>query len=158
MESEMTLTGKRLFIVEDDPLLQHLLTDKMAQLRAKGLEVHSLSSGEEALTKAKEAHPDLIMLDVLLPGMSGFDFLEELRKDPAFATTPTVILSNLSADADKDRAKSLGVIGYLVKANFSLKEISGAIEKILLQNGTTIVEATEDPSVEKTSQGNIIFI
>lgn len=155
--ADTTLAGKKVFVVEDDPLLQHLLADKLSILKEKGAEVHALGSGEEALQKAPEVKPDLIMLDLLLPGMSGFEFLEQLRKVAGFETTPVVILSNLSADADKEKAKSLGVIGYLVKANFSLKEISGAIEKILLGGGA-VPEATEAPSVEKTSEGNIIYI
>jgi|SRR3989344_8125597 len=154
---QTTLQGKKVFIIEDDPLLQHLLTDKLSQLREKGLEVHAINNGEEGLVKAKKSPPDLIMLDLLLPGMSGFEFLEQLRTDPAFTKTPVVILSNLSADPDKARAKSLGVIGYLVKANFSLKEISGAVEKILL-GGVAITDTAETPNIEKTSQGNIIYI
>lgn len=153
-----TLQGRKLFIVEDDPLLQHLLTDKLSQLRSKGVEVHAVNNGEDGLVKAKEVRPDLVMLDLLLPGMSGFEFLEALRKEPELASVPVVILSNLSSDSDKERAKSLGVIAYLIKSNFSLKDISGAIEQILLGKQGSIASMSENPSIEKTSQGNVMYL
>jgi len=152
-----TLTGKNLFLVEDDPLLQRLLTDKLLELKGKGLKVHAISTGEDALAIAKQTKPDLVLLDIVLPGMSGFEFLEQFRKEPASAKTPVVVLSNLNADTDKERAKSLGVIAYLVKANFSLKEISGEVEKLLL-GGDTMSASAEAPDIKKTSEGTIIYL
>src|SRR3989344_3173238 len=130
-EQSAVLAGKKILIVEDDPLLHNLLSDKMAQLREKGIEVYPTMNAEEGLAKAKEVQPDLIMLDIVLPGMTGFEFLEHLRKEVGLEKTPVVVLSNLSDDSDKERARGLGVVAYLVKADFSLSEISSAIEELL---------------------------
>lgn len=130
--------GKKVILIEDDPLLHSLLADKMAQLREKGVEVLPVMRAEEGLEEAKKTHPDLILLDLILPTMNGFDFLERLRKEPGLEKTPVVVLSNLSADADKERARSLGVIAYMVKADFSLSEISAAIESILKGERPTV--------------------
>lgn len=124
--------GKKVLIIEDDPLLHTLLADKMIQLREKGVEVAPVMRAEEGLEEAKRLHPDLVLLDLILPSMNGFDFLEALRKAPGLEKTPVVILSNLSADSDKVRAKSLGAVAYMVKADFSLSEISAVVEDLLL--------------------------
>src|SRR3990167_4645875 len=149
--------GKKILIVEDDPLLHNLLSDKMAQLREKGIEVYPTMNAEEGLAKAREVIPDLVMLDIVLPGMTGFEFLEQLRKEAGLEKTPVVVLSNLSDDSDKARAKSLGVIAYLVKADFSLGEISSAIEE-LLQDGKMGSHESAAPNVEKTSKGYMIYL
>lgn len=150
--SDTSLTGKKVIIIEDDPLLHNLLADKMKVLRDKGVEVHPVMNAEEGLTTAKEVKPDLILLDLVLPNMTGFEFLENLRKEPGCEKIPVVILSNLSADSDKERAKSLGVVAYFVKANFSLSEISGAVEELLLGHA---VPAPKDstPGIQKTASG-----
>lgn len=153
----VNVQGKKVLIVEDDPLLHTLLTEKLAELRAKGLEMFPTMNGEEGLAKAREVKPDLVLLDLVLPGMSGFEFLEKLRAEPGVEKTPVVILSNLSDDSDKERAKSLGVVAYLVKANFSLSEISAAIEEIL--GGGTVHESTApEPAIQKTSKGYLIYL
>jgi len=151
------LLGKKVLIVEDDPLLHSLLSDKMEQLRQKGLEVYPTVNAEEGLAKAKEVKPNLIMLDLVLPGMTGFEFLEKLRAEAGLEKTPVVVLSNLSDDSDKARAKSLGVVAYLVKADFSLGEISSAIEE-LLQDGKMGSHESAAPNVEKTSKGYMIYL
>lgn len=129
----------------------------MKQLRDKGVEVLPVMRAEEGLEEAKKAKPDLILLDVILPTMNGFEFLEKLRKEPGLDKTPVVILSNLSDDSDKERARSLGVLAYLVKADFSLSEISTAIEAIL--NGKEI-SAPKSPTMEakKTGSGYMVYL
>ena len=156
-EQASNLTGKKILIVEDDPLLHNLLADKMVQLRQKGLDVFPTVNAEEGLAKARETKPDLIMLDIVLPGMTGFEFLEQLRKEPGLESTPVVVLSNLSDESDKDRARKLGVIAYLVKADFSLSEISSAIEEILLGKTFTNHDGPQ-PNIEKTSKGYMIYL
>jgi DNA-binding response OmpR family regulator len=139
-------------VIEDDPLLHTLLADKMKELREKGVEVYPVMNAEEGLQTAEKEKPDLILLDLVLPNMTGFEFLELLRKKPGLEQTPVVILSNLSADSDKERAKSLGAIAYFVKANFSLSEISAAVEELLLGHA---VPAPQDstPGIKKTEGG-----
>ena len=157
VEGAAGISGKKVLIVEDDPLLHNLLTDKLAQLRAKGLEVFPVMNGEEGLAKAKEVKPDLVMLDLVLPGMTGFEFLEKLRAEAGLEKTPVVVLSNLSDDSDKEKAKSLGVTAYFVKADYSLSEISTAMEEIL--EGKAVSHHTElEPGIKKTSKGYMIYL
>ncbi|HEY4524990.1 MAG TPA: response regulator [Candidatus Paceibacterota bacterium] len=146
------IRGKKVMIVEDDPLLHNLLADKMAQLRERGVEVFPMVNGEEGLAKAIEVTPDLVLLDLVLPGMTGFEFLEKLRAQKGLEKTPVVILSNLSGDEDKERAKKLGVVAYLIKADFSLSEISGAVEEILLGRAMSAHDG-DAPSIKKTASG-----
>src|SRR3990167_6019723 len=148
--------GKKVLIIEDDPLLNTLLMDKLSQLREKGLEVYLATNGEEGVAKARELKPNLIMLDLVLPGMTGFDFLELMLKDEGIAKTPTVILSNLSDDSDKEHAKRLGVVAYFVKADFSLSEITKAIEEVLEHREVT-PHTTPVPEVKKTQEGGYVI-
>ena len=156
MTESTGLQGKKVVIVEDDPLLYSLLAEKMTLLRTKGVEVFPTLNAEEGLQKVREVKPDLITLDLVLTGMTGFDFLESLRKEAGLEKTPVLILSNLSADADKERAKALGVVAYLVKANNSLSEISNAVEELLL--GKPVSTPKDNPEMKKTSGGYMVYL
>ena len=142
--TESALKGKKVLIVEDDPLLHNLLADKMAQLRESGVEVYPMVNGEEGLVKSREVHPDLI-------------FLEKLRAEEGLAKVPVVVLSNLSADTDKEKARALGVIAYLVKADFSLSEISDAVSEILSGKPLSNHESAA-PDIKKTSKGYMVYL
>src|SRR3989344_2916547 len=149
--------GKKILIIEDDPLLHNLLSDKMKQLREKGVEVFPTMNAEEGLKQAQESKPDLIMLDLVLPTIVGFEFLQRLRAMPGFEKIPVIVLSNLSGDADKERARSLGVIAYLVKADFSLSDISNAVEEILQGKQMSTPKAPE-LGVKKTPWGYMAYL
>lgn len=153
----VNLIGKKILIVEDDPLLHSLLADKMKQMREKGVEVFPVVDAEEALKQAQEVKPDLIMLDLVLPTIDGFEFLRRLRATAGSEKVPVMVLSNLSADSDKERARSLGVVAYLVKADFSLSEISNAVQEILLGKP---VGAPKVPEIglKKTPDGHIAYL
>ena len=125
------LKGKKIVIVEDDTLLHNLLADKMVKLRESGVEVYPTLNAEEALKTAREVNPDLILLDIAMPSRNGFEIIEELRKEDRFKKTLVIILSNMNKDSDKARAKELGISEYLVKADFSLEDISKVITKAL---------------------------
>ena len=131
MAETASLKGKKVLIVEDDTFLHTLLADKLSQLREQGMEIFTALNADEALTIAKTSIPDLIMLDVAMPGKNGFELLGELRQDDRFKKTPIIILSNLSQEEDKKRAQDLGVNSYLVKADFSLDEISSEITRLI---------------------------
>jgi CheY-like chemotaxis protein len=126
------LKGRRVLIVEDDTLLHGLLVKHMASLLEKGVDIDSTRDAEAALKKIEEHRPDLIMLDLVLPSMGGFEFLEKLRQNPVLEKTPVLLLTNLNTEADRERARALHVVAYLVKADFSLSDISATIEDILL--------------------------
>src|SRR3989344_3197855 len=123
----MDVKGKKVLSVEDDVLWRRLLFDRLARRREKGIEVLPTANAEEGLEKARAEKPDIVLLDLVLPGVNGFDFLERLRKDDELKGTTVAILSNLSDESDKARARSLGAVAYFVKADFSLGEISDAV-------------------------------
>ncbi len=115
---------KKILLVEDDLFLSSLLKNRLQ--REGGFEVSLARSGDEALTLSESFKPDLIMLDIILPGKSGFEVLEEMRSRPGFKA-PVIIISNLGQSADMERAGALGIKDYFVKAKTSIDEL---IEKI----------------------------
>lgn len=125
------LKGKKVLIIEDDTLLQDLLANKLANLRSHGLEVCPVLDGTKALEVTKKEKPDIIILDLLLPGVSGFEFLEAIRKDQEIKDTKIIVLSNINQDSDKEKAMKLGVKEYLVKADTSLDHVSDKIVELL---------------------------
>lgn len=125
------LKGKKVLIIEDDTLLQDLLANKLADLRSHGLEVYPVFDGRKALEVTKKEKPDIIILDLMLPGVTGFEFLEALRKDEETKDSAVIVLSNLNQDSDKEKAMKLGVKEYLVKADISLDSVSEKIAELL---------------------------
>ena len=127
------LQNKKVLIVEDDQFLRYLLSIKMGQLQDRGVQVFSSGDTEEALETAKKVRPDVIFLDLVMPGMNGYEFLKELRKEPQFKETPVIILSNLTNHDNGERAKSLNVSAYLVKADFALNDLMEKVSDVLLK-------------------------
>lgn len=126
------ISGKTLLIVEDDTLLHNLLAGKLATLREQGVNVFPTFDAAQAMKVVSEHKPDLILLDIMLPNMTGFEFLEKMHaENPTAVKAPVIIFSNLNADTDKNRAKDLGVTDFIVKANSSLDEITNLITKRL---------------------------
>lgn len=131
------LQGKRILIVEDDSFLHRLLAGYLKTLRDQGVDVVPTLNVDEAMEAAKKKTPDLIMLDLVLPGKNGMDFLQALRADEQLKNVKVVVLSNLDAEEDKKKARDLGVVDYLVKANISLEDISGKIIELLKKPAPT---------------------
>lgn len=117
-------------IIEDDKFLRELLAQK---LKKEGFPVMEAFNGEEGLEKLKSEKTDIIVLDLILPGMDGFTFLEEMRKDPKIKSIPVLVLSNLGAPEDIERAKALGARDYLVKAQVVPIEIVERIKSTLAE-------------------------
>lgn len=111
---------KRILLVEDEPLLGNLLKQR---LEKEGFEMVLAHDGEEALAKLRESKPDLILLDIILPKISGFELLETLQADPQFEKAPVIIISNLGQESDVARGQALGAIQYFVKAKVSIEEL-----------------------------------
>lgn len=130
MDSER-LSGKKVLILEDDSFLHTLLANKMADLRKQGAEIFSALNAHDALRWMQASTPDVILLDLIMPEMNGFDFLESIRADDRFKKTQVVVLSNLNQDSDKKRARDLGVDHYYVKADFSLDDVMKVIVMLL---------------------------
>lgn len=129
MEQQQSDVKKRVMLVEDDVVLIKMYSTK---LEAAGFTVLSASDGEKGLKLAEENSVDILILDLMMPKMSGIDVLTHLRKSPKFKQdTPILILSNLTEKNEIEKAKSLGVKEFLVKANLVPSEIVDAIKKYL---------------------------
>lgn len=115
-----TSTLIKILTVEDDLFLKELLAGKLSDAE---FDVYFASNGEEALELASSVQPHVILLDILLPGMSGYEILEKLKADESTASIPVLILSNFGQPEDIEKGKSLGAADFLVKANNSLDAI-----------------------------------
>jgi two-component system, OmpR family, response regulator len=115
-------------LVEDDRFLRRACEMSLQQ---RGFTVKSAVDGEAGLRMALEATPALILLDLLMPRLSGIDMLRQLRADPSGADIPVVILSNSSREEDKRHAAELGAAGYFVKANLSLRALGDEVTRLL---------------------------
>jgi len=122
-------TGKiRLLIVEDDKFLRDLIVQK---LQKEGFATIEALDGEEGLKLAKENLPDLVLLDLILPGLDGFEVLRQIKADPNTKLIPVIVLSNLGQKEDMDRAFAGGAEDFMVKANFTPGEIIAKIKVVL---------------------------
>ena len=125
---KMPANPKRILLVEDDDALANVY---MSRLQAEGFEMRRVSNGEEALANAINFKPDLVLLDVMMPKVSGFDVLDILRNTPDTANLKIIMLTALSQDSDKERAESLGVDDYLVKSQVVIADVVDRIKKHL---------------------------
>ena len=119
---------KRILLVEDDPLITEIYTTK---LKESDFEVVSVSDGETAFRELQQSKFDLLVLDIVLPELTGFEVLTKIRNNEKLKNLKVLILSNLGQKSDIERAKKLGVITYLIKANFTPSEVVAEIKKLL---------------------------
>lgn len=117
---------RRVLLAEDDRFLRKAAS---TALQRKGYEVLSAVDGQEALRLAREEAPDVILLDLIMPKVQGFEVLRSLKADPATSQIPVIILTNLSQDADRSSALTGGAREYLVKANLSLDALAAAVDR-----------------------------
>ncbi|MCX6727982.1 MAG: response regulator [Candidatus Saccharibacteria bacterium] len=110
----------KIMLVEDDDALASVY---QTRLQAEGFDVKRVPNGEDALAGALEYRPNLIVLDVMMPKVSGFDVLDILRNTPETAKVKIVMLTALSQDSDKERAMSLGADDYLVKSQVVIADV-----------------------------------
>ncbi|MBM4388597.1 MAG: response regulator [Deltaproteobacteria bacterium] len=120
--------AKKILLVEDEPLLGNLLKQR---LEKEGFEVTLAHDGEEALTRLRESAPDLVLLDIILPKISGFELLETLQADPQLERAPVIVISNLGQESDVSRGQSLGAVEYFVKAKVSIEELVEHVKTFL---------------------------
>lgn len=125
---QKTNTQKTILLVEDDDNLANVY---QTRLEAELFRVVRVSNGEDALQAALQASPDLILLDVMMPKVSGFDVLDILRNTAETANTKIIMLTALSQDADKERAQSLGVDDYLIKSQVVIADVVDRIKQHL---------------------------
>ena len=130
----------KILLVEDDQSLREIYG---IRLTAEGYEIASASDGEAALALAVKERPDLIISDVMMPKISGFDMLDILRSTPETANIKVIMMTALSADDQKARGESLGADRFLVKSQVGIEDVVNAVHEVLNDvNGTPVTTAT----------------
>lgn len=117
---------KKILLVEDDQLISRAYRFALGEA---GFNVVLADDGKVALQKIKEEKPDLILLDIVMPVLNGFEVLEKLNKQSKKESPPVIIISNLGQQADISRGKKLGAVDFLVKSNISLKDMVEVVKK-----------------------------
>jgi len=120
--------NKVLLLIEDDPLMLRMYK-KVFDL--EGYEVLLASGGQEGLDKAKSENPSLILLDIMMPKMNGFEVLGELKENPETKNIPVVVLTNLAGTQDAEKAISMGASKYIIKSEQDPKEVAGMVKMLL---------------------------
>jgi DNA-binding response OmpR family regulator len=119
---------KKVLFVEDDDSLASVYT---VRFEAEGFSVRRVPNGEDALAATLEFRPDIILLDVMMPKVSGFDVLDILRNTPETANMKVIMLTALGQESDRERAMQLGVDDYLVKSQVVIAEVVERVRKHL---------------------------
>lgn len=122
------MAANKILVVEDDKFLRKVYESKLPKL---GYAVVSAADGEAGLEAMKKEKPDLVLLDLIMPKMTGFEFLESVRGDGKLNKIPILVLSNLGQDEDAVRVRELGAKELLIKSNFSIKEVVEKIKQYL---------------------------
>lgn len=118
---------KSILIIEDDIFLVKAYQIKFQK---EGIEVKVAFDGQEAMAFLEKEPVDAVLLDLMLPGISGFTVLEAIRKNEKWKNVPVVILSNLGQPQDMERGKALGVVDYIIKANVKINDIVAKVKKL----------------------------
>lgn len=118
----------KIVVADDDRMFR-----KAAEttLRRQGYAVTTASDGEEALQLIRSEQPDIVVLDLIMPKLQGFDVLQVLKQDSLTAAIPVIVLSSLTQEQDKQEALDLGAVAYFNKATFSLGELVKQVESTL---------------------------
>lgn len=124
----MTQNKKKILLVEDDSFLISMYTVKF---ELENFEVVAAEDGEKGLSLAAEEKPDIILLDILLPKMNGFEVLKELKNNKETNQIPVILLTNLSQKNEIEQGLALGAQDYLIKAHFMPSEVMDKIKKVL---------------------------
>jgi CheY-like chemotaxis protein len=123
--------AKKILLVEDEEIMIDILQRKLSK---EGYEIFVARDGEEGLKKMREMEPkpDLILLDIIMPKMGGFEVMEEMKKDKKLKDIPVIVISNSGQPVELDRAKKLGAKDWLIKTEFDPNEV---LEKVKRQIG-----------------------
>lgn len=125
----MSILGKvKVLLIEDDPFLQSMYITKF---ELEGYEAHSANDGEAGLRLAQEILPDVILLDIMMPKMNGFEVLDKLKADKRTSAIPIIMLTNLNQKDEVEKCLVLGANDYLIKAHFMPTEVVARIDKLL---------------------------
>lgn len=119
---------KKILIVEDDTTISSMYKTK---LEAEGFMVVAAEDGGSGLEAAKKVDPDIILLDVIMPGLDGFSVLEGIRKEKKLNKTIVVMLTNLGTEEDQEKGKRMGANDYLVKSDLTPSDVSKKVKELL---------------------------
>lgn len=120
--------AKKILLIEDDPFLSSLLGNR---LKKEGFEIVNVKNGTDAVKTLKADNVNLVLLDIILPGKSGFEVLEEIKSDPQIPKIPIIVVSNLGQEEDINHGKELGAIEYIVKAKISIDDLINKVRDYL---------------------------
>ena len=120
--------AKKILIIEDDKFLRELIGQKLLK---EGYDIVEAVDGEKGIKTIKGEKPDLGLLDLILPGMDGFEVLTKMKEDAGVAQIPVIILSNLGQKDDIEKGLKMGAVDYLIKAHFTPGEIIDKIKVVL---------------------------
>lgn len=141
----------KILLVEDDINLREIYS---ARFTAESYQVITASDGEEALATAVRERPDLIVLDVMMPKISGFDVLDILRSTPETKETKVIMMTALSQEGDRQRGEALGASRYLVKSQVTLEDVVNVVKEELGGGSSAApapAPAPADPSIPPTT-------
>ncbi len=127
----VNLEGKKIVWVEDDQFLNDIIARKLSLTKSSFFHA---SEGEEALALIAKEMPDVVMLDIILSGMDGFEILRRIKADPKIKHIPIILLSNLGQQSDIEKGKTLGAVRFLIKATVTPNEIIDQLREVLEEN------------------------
>lgn len=144
----------KVLLVEDDNNLREIFE---MRLQAEGYQTLTASDGEEALVVALKEKPDLIVADIMMPKMSGFEMLETLRAAPDMNKTKVIMMTALGQAEDQARGEKLGVVKYLVKSQVTLEDFVRVVKEVVPagDSGGSAQDAGDDKATNKESEGNM---
>lgn len=118
--------AKKILLVEDEEIIIELLQKKLTK---EGYEVSIARNGEEGLKLMREANPDIVLLDIIMPKLGGFEVMEAMQKDPELKKIPIIVISNSGQPVELDKAQRLGARDWLIKTEFDPQEVLIKVEK-----------------------------
>jgi two-component system alkaline phosphatase synthesis response regulator PhoP len=127
-ETQNLASEKSILLVDDDQFITVAYKDG---LERAGYNVTIAHNGEEALDILKINKPDILLLDLIMPKMNGFELLQALKDDNDLKEIPVLVLTNLSQESDEEEARSYGIVDFMVKADISLKDLINRLHEVL---------------------------
>jgi DNA-binding response OmpR family regulator len=119
---------KKILIIEDDPFLSEMYAAKFTE---SGFETEVAIDGKEGLAKVKDIQPNLVLLDIVLPKMDGFEVLKKIKEDRKLKEIPVILLTNLGQKSEVEKGIALGAAEYIIKAHFTPTAIVAKVKRIL---------------------------
>jgi CheY-like chemotaxis protein len=138
----MRMEPKKVLSIEDDAFLSSLVSSKLVE---SGLAVVTASFGADGLAKVKSERPDLVLLDIMLPDIGGFEILQTIKADPDTRNIPVIILSNLGGREEIEKGVQLGAASYLIKSNILPHEVAEIVQS-QIANAAAQAVASAAPS------------